>query len=120
MRPIHSVFSMLDLVALGKTFEFEDWAGEKQSSVEKGTGRGCVSCKEIGDLCVFQIVCPFGRCLFFVKTNWRKETKDKESKIVVHTPSPLTICVKTAARRRALVTLLPPSKRYCKKEHVTE
>ena len=99
MRPIHSVFSMLDLVALGKTFE--DWAEEKQSSVEKG--RGCVSCKEIGDLCVFQIVCPFGRCLFFVKTNWHKETTDKESKIVVHTPSPLTICVKTAARRRALV-----------------
>ena len=94
---------MLDLVALGKTFE--DLAGEKQSSVEKGTGRGCVSSKEIGDLCVFQIVCPFGRCLFFVKTNWRKETKDKESKIVVHTPSPLTICVKTAARRRALVSV---------------
>ena len=46
MRPIHSVFSTLDLVALGKTFE--DWAGEKQSSVKKG--RGCVSCKEIGDL----------------------------------------------------------------------
>ena len=58
-------FSMLELlVALGKTFE--DWAGEReQSSVEKR--RGCVSCKEIGDLCVFQIVCPFGHCLFLLK-----------------------------------------------------
>ena len=94
---------ILDLTALGGK-KFEEWAGERAE--QRGeAGRGCVSCNEIGDLCVFQIVCPFGRCAwFFVKTNWHKEITDKESKIVVHPPSSLTICVKTAARRRALVS----------------
>jgi hypothetical protein len=78
-----------DLMALGKTFDY--WAGESRAVWR--SGEGVCQCDAMkwgmsvlqGAVCAFHIVCSFGRCLLLIK--------------LIGT----AICVKTAARRRALV-----------------